>query len=88
MLKHNKGENVFSKYVDKKLLCFHVNGYYKVIIKICKKPNKIFTFVSNIIYVTPLFVHMINIWQLAFNLQFPPFFYYDQLLFTMYFLIH
>jgi hypothetical protein len=43
MLKHSKGENVFSKYMNRKLLCFHVYGYYKGIIKVLKNTNKIFT---------------------------------------------
>jgi hypothetical protein len=35
MPNHSKGENVFSKYMDKKL-CFQVYSYYKVIIKVLK----------------------------------------------------
>jgi hypothetical protein len=43
MFKHSKGEFYFSKYMDKKLLCFHVYGYYKVIINVLENTNKIFT---------------------------------------------
>jgi hypothetical protein len=38
MPNHSKGENDFSKYMDKKL-CFQVYGYNKVIIKVLKNHN-------------------------------------------------
>ncbi len=36
---HSKGENVFSNYTNKRLSCFHVYGYYKVIANVLKNTN-------------------------------------------------
>jgi len=37
MPKHNKGENVLSKYMEEKLSYFQVYGYYKLIINVSIK---------------------------------------------------
>jgi hypothetical protein len=74
MPKHSKGEFFGSKYVDKKLLCFQVYGYYKVIIKVLENTNKIFILCEQYYLCITTFPHMTNIWQLPFSLQFPQFF--------------
>jgi len=86
MPKHSKGENVFSKYMGKKLLCFQVYGYYKIIIILLKNTQKIFTLCEQYYLCITIFPHMTNRWQLTSSLQFPPFFYYNELLFAMFFL--
>jgi len=39
MFKHNKGGNLFSKYIDKKLSCFYAYGYYKIVVNVSKNSN-------------------------------------------------
>lgn len=34
MLKYCESKNIFSKYMDKKLLCFQVYGSYKTIVNV------------------------------------------------------
>jgi len=59
MLKNSKGENVFSKYMDK-LLCFQVYGYYKVI-KVSGNTNTID--VSSLFHIWQIYGN----WYLVYN---------------------
>jgi hypothetical protein len=62
MLKHNKGGKIYSKYIEKRLLCFQVYGYCKGIINVSKNTNlKYSPYVTNTIYVSPFF----HTWQIG-----------------------
>jgi hypothetical protein len=87
MPKHSMGWNFsFQNTWTRSCFVFQVYGYYKVIIKILENTNKIFTLCEQYYLCIIVFSHMTNIWQLASSLQFPPFFCYDQMLFTTWFL--
>ncbi len=43
MSKHNKGGEFFQKYMGKKLPCFYVYGYHKIVVKVSKNNNTLFT---------------------------------------------
>jgi hypothetical protein len=43
MPKHSRGGNVSSKLMDKRLPCFYVYGYCKIVVNVSKNNNTIFT---------------------------------------------
>jgi len=62
MLKHNKGGIFFKIHGCKRLLCFQVYDYYKVVINVLENTNKIFILCEQYYLCIITFPHMTNRW--------------------------
>ncbi len=73
----------FSKSMEKRLPCFYVYGYYKIIVNVSKNSNTLFThlWTLHFIYHHLFSTHdkwMVAYQKLTYNLCFPPLFNHNQ----------